>query len=310
MLCIAHENADEIQNITNLEFGDQLWTKFLLFFLIWNGSNRFSRFTLCHFHVLHEKIQTINKFRRLCLWCDVALCLLNPVFTTNESRSAEMSFGFQHLTLLESATHMTPNERFSPHEMQWNSRKFVVEWDEYGEMHKMMEKYHQKNNLNLCIFPISASKIFIMLKSQLKNIERGTCFIVVVNSMHQCYWFYRWIVWRVRCQMWSVWNVSVSPKSSNVLFFFFTLCSFSWTSWNSTSKSAELEMCYGKTQNQNTIKTKRINSKLVKNWLKSYRKTLIEWEIVEIVVKCKCVNVFWLCWKNKWCTISRIIEMD
>lgn len=171
-------------------------------------------------------------------------------------------------------------------------------------------KKHTQNNLNLCIFPISASKIFIMLKSQLKNIERGTCFIVVVNSMHQCYWFYRWIVWRVRCQMWSVWNVSVSPKSSNVLFFFFTLCSFSWTSWNSTSKSAELEMCYGKTQNQNTIKTKRINSKLVKNWLKSYRKTLIEWEIVEIVVKCKCVNVFWLCWKNKWCTISRIIEMD
>lgn len=175
---------------------------------------------------------------------------------------------------------------------------------------KWWKKKHTQNNLNLCIFPISASKIFIMLKSQLKNIERGTCFIVVVNSMHQCYWFYRWIVWRVRCQMWSVWNVSVSPKSSNVLFFFFTLCSFSWTSWNSTSKSAELEMCYGKTQNQNTIKTKRINSKLVKNWLKSYRKTLIEWEIVEIVVKCKCVNVFWLCWKNKWCTISRIIEMD
>lgn len=175
MLCIAHENADEIQNITNLEFGDQLWTKFLLFFLIWNGSNRFSRFTLCHFHVFPEKIQTINKFRRLCLWCDVALCLLNSVFTTNESRSAEMSFGFQHLTLLESATHMTPNERFSPHELQWNSRKFVVEWDEYGEMHKMMEKYHQKNNLNLCIFPISASKIFTMVKSRLKNIERGMC---------------------------------------------------------------------------------------------------------------------------------------
>lgn len=153
------------------------------------------------FNVFPEKIQTKNKFRRLCLWCDVALCLLNSVFTTNESRSAEMSFGFQHLTLLESATHMTPNERFSPHELQWNSRKFVVEWDEYGEMHKMMEKYHQKNNLNLCIFPISASKIFTMVKSRLKNIERGTCFIVVVNSMHQCYWFYRWIVWRVRCQM-------------------------------------------------------------------------------------------------------------
>lgn len=27
-----------------------------------------------------------------------------------------------------------------------------------------------------------------------------------------------------------------------------------WTSWNSTSKSAELEMCYGKTQNQNKRK--------------------------------------------------------
>lgn len=73
-------NLHPTKNHTNLKLCDELWTKFLFFFFVWNGCDRFgSSFTLCHFEI-KNKISTFEKWKKI-LWCDVELfCLCNVVY--------------------------------------------------------------------------------------------------------------------------------------------------------------------------------------------------------------------------------------